>query len=194
MTQPRGVQDRAEQYIEALGAVTQVLAAADTVEEAVPQLLPALGGALGWDVASWWVVDDGVLHRRAVWSRPGVDAGEFEEDGLPAQVLESRRAVMTEGRICLPVMNRDHARGAIEFFSRTPRPLDEQVARLMESLTTQVGRFFAVLDERAAAMAKLASMALTDELTGLANRRAWEDGWSARSPARGATAATSAWR
>ena len=67
-------------------------------------------------------------------------------------------------------------RGVLEFFTREARTWDERFMDLLQNLTTQIDSFFGLVEQRAAALDRLQSLALTDELTGLANRRAWEQG------------------
>jgi GAF domain len=83
--------------------VTQILAAAATVEEATPKILRALGEWLGWDVGALWRVDQeaGVLRCVEVWHKPSKEVPEFESAsrertflagvGLPGKVWLSRK-------------------------------------------------------------------------------------------------------
>jgi hypothetical protein len=79
--------------------VARALAEADSLEEAAPKLLDAIGPPLGWEVGNLWEVRDGVtLHWVTGWSALGVDAGPFERAtreivfgpgvGLPGRVWE----------------------------------------------------------------------------------------------------------
>src|SRR5271157_1967639 len=60
--------------------VTQVLAEATTVREALPRVLRAAGESLGWDVGAFWVVDRGdhVLHCLELWHEPVLGVAGFE--------------------------------------------------------------------------------------------------------------------
>jgi PAS domain S-box-containing protein len=60
--------------------VARVLAEADTLEQAGPGLLEAIGSPLRWDLGQVWQArGTGALQRIAVWSAAGVEAHEFEE-------------------------------------------------------------------------------------------------------------------
>ncbi len=80
--------------------VARVLAEADSLESAGPQLLQAIAEPLGWEVGHLWEVRGGVALRvTATWRRPGFEAAEFEENsrqlvmgrgfGMPGAVWES---------------------------------------------------------------------------------------------------------
>jgi PAS domain S-box-containing protein len=80
--------------------VARVLAEADSLESAGPQLLQAIAEPLGWDVGHLWEVRGGAaLRATATWMRPGFEAPEFEQAthelvmghgfGLPGAVWES---------------------------------------------------------------------------------------------------------
>lgn len=62
-------------------AATLALAESNTLAEAAPRILQALGEGLGWDVGMVWLIDraldDMVCH--ASWSDPAVDRTEFEK-------------------------------------------------------------------------------------------------------------------
>ena len=60
--------------------VTQVLAEATTVREALPRVLRAASESLGWDVGAFWVVDRGdhVLHCLELWHAPVLGVAGFE--------------------------------------------------------------------------------------------------------------------
>jgi PAS domain S-box-containing protein len=80
--------------------VARVLAEADSLESAGPQLLEAIAEPMGWDVGHLWEVrGEAALRVVATWTRPGFEASEFEEGtrqlvmghgfGLPGAVWES---------------------------------------------------------------------------------------------------------
>jgi diguanylate cyclase (GGDEF)-like protein len=65
--------------------------------------------------------------------------------------------------------------GVIGFLSSSPRPPDPGVLTALSIAGTQVGELLGMLQERGDAVDSLRRLALTDELTGLPNRRAWEE-------------------
>jgi PAS domain S-box-containing protein len=80
--------------------VARVLAEADSLESAGPELLEAIGEPMGWDVGHLWEVRGPLALRvTATWMRDGFEAPEFEEAtrrlvmghgfGLPGAVWES---------------------------------------------------------------------------------------------------------
>ena len=82
--------------------VARVLAEADSLEEAGPDLLEAIGGPLDWDVGCLWAAQGrSAIRPIASWAAPGAAAPEFEEAtqnlvmapgyGLPGDVWESGR-------------------------------------------------------------------------------------------------------
>jgi PAS domain S-box-containing protein len=81
---------RAERRFAAQHAVARVLAGEDTLEEAAPGILRALGEHLEWDAAFLWKVepDRGMLRNLAVWHTPGLEltaAGEAASTaGIPS--------------------------------------------------------------------------------------------------------------
>ncbi len=79
--------------------VTQVLAEATTVREALPRVLRAAGESLGWDVGAFWVVDRGdhVLHCLELWHAPVLGVAGFEAASRGASFAPG---VGLPGRVC----------------------------------------------------------------------------------------------
>jgi diguanylate cyclase (GGDEF)-like protein len=155
--------------------------------------------------AFWALADDGVLEVVAGWTSGNVDATEFERlsrqlrlepgAGLPGQALERRepvwiqdyagdpgmlraRAARTAGlhaAICVPATRAGEVVGTIEFFSREVRVRDRAIVGALSTVGDHIGELLGVLDERHALLRRLETLALTDQLTGLPNRRAWEE-------------------
>jgi len=84
--------------------VARVLAEAESLEEAAPRLLEAIGAPLGWEVGHLWEPNErDVLRCAAAWRAPGVEARRFVEAtraleprsgvGLPGKVWEAGRAI-----------------------------------------------------------------------------------------------------
>lgn len=71
---------RAERRLAAQHAVTHALSGCETLTEAAPALLRAIGEQLGWEWGALWVVDrrTAALHCQTVWHAPGVEAGPLD--------------------------------------------------------------------------------------------------------------------
>ena len=201
----RGEQYAAAQHA-VTSALAQSDAPDEAAQRLLPALAQSLDWEVGawWEVDD----DDEAIRFRDFWSQldPGMPAFEQASrklvlgrgEGLPGRVWKSgepavvddvridknfpRAAAATQAGLhaaaALPLMSRSQVRGVLEFFTREARFWDERFEGLMTSLTAQIGSYLGILEQRAEALAKLQSLALTDELTGLANRRAWELGLS----------------
>ena len=92
---------RSELHRNARLAVTQLLNAASTIDQASQGLLQIICDSLGWDVGIYWGVDESREHLdcKQSWHRHGVPVQEFEEEscsrrfakseGLPGRVWQS---------------------------------------------------------------------------------------------------------
>ena len=172
------------------------------LEALLERLGQDMGWDLG---AFWAVADDGALDLVAGWAGDQVDATEFERlsrqlrlepgAGLPGQALERRepvwiqdyaadpgmlraRAARTAGlhsAICVPATREGDVVGIIEFFCTELRLRDPVMVGALATVGGHIGELLGVLDERHALLRRLETLALTDQLTSLPNRRAWED-------------------
>ena len=194
-----------ERLLRSQDAISRVFAQAQSSEEAMRELLAALGQAMDWELGAWWARDDDELLRcRSVWHRE-TPALEFEAlsrqlalargIALPGRVWVSGRPDWTadlagdpsfpranvaaraglHASVCVPVLAGPQFRGAIEFFSTQTGEPDLATRQILSTVAEQIGGFMTVLDQRADAVAKLTRLALTDALTGLANWRAWQE-------------------
>jgi diguanylate cyclase (GGDEF)-like protein/PAS domain S-box-containing protein len=153
----------------------------------------------------WAVAGDGVLELAAGWTSGRVDASELERltrqlrlepgAGLPGRALERRepvwiddypadpgmlraRAARTAGlhsAVAVPATREGEVVGVIEFFSAEVRVRDRSAVGALAAVGGHIGELLGVLEERHALLRRLETLALTDQLTGLPNRRAWEE-------------------
>ena len=174
----------------------------EALEALLARLGQDMGWDLG---AYWAVADDGALDLAAGWAGGRVDATEFERlsrqlrlepgTGLPGLALERRepiwmqdypadpgmlraRAARTAGlhsAICVPATREGEVVGIIEFFCTELRLRDRAVVGALGTVGGHIGELLGVLEERHALLRRLETLALTDQLTGLPNRRAWEE-------------------
>jgi PAS domain S-box-containing protein len=152
--------------------LARILADADSLEEAGPRLLRGIAEPLGWDVAHLWEAHGGaVLRPTAAWTRPGVNAEEFEEVsfrqvmgpgfGMPGEVWESglpawfpdvlssdqftrvdsARKAGLRGALAFPIRVRGEAVAVVELFSRQPREPDPELLILTDTLGSAIGDF-----------------------------------------------------
>src|SRR3954470_17287098 len=96
---------QAEIYRATQTAVAGVLVGAPSVEVALPALLRAIGGAIGWEAGGFWTLDADrdVLRCTDFWTRDPERLAPFAEatrdlelrrgQGLPGQVLDRRESV-----------------------------------------------------------------------------------------------------
>jgi diguanylate cyclase (GGDEF)-like protein/PAS domain S-box-containing protein len=156
--------------------------------------------------AYWRLGNDNRLRRMASWVADGVQAAEFEaagdelplsrQDSLPGRALalgepvwvqdygaddsfpeaQAARGAGLRAAIGVPLMRKADVVGVIEFFASDVRVRDRSISGALATMGAQVGELLGVLEERQALMTRLARLALTDQLTGLPNRRAWEEG------------------
>jgi diguanylate cyclase (GGDEF)-like protein/PAS domain S-box-containing protein len=194
---------RAQQYGSAERAVLDRLAAADSVSAAMPGLLEALCRHLDWDLAELWTPDEagerlevsgGWRRERGPRSAFELKAGEVAYemgDGMPglawaqrtpvwcpdlsAEDRLSRRAEAEQAgmrsAMALPIAKGREPLAVVLFVSRERREAAPGMERLLESIAAHIAQFV----ERARLLEQLRSTARTDPLTGLANRRAWDD-------------------
>jgi diguanylate cyclase (GGDEF)-like protein len=185
--------------------VTRVLAAAVTLNDAVPQLLRLIGGRLGFSVGLLWMVDaDGhTLRPTRTWvadealepvigeyrdtatlrGGEGVVGRAWElghavtSEQLPRDTRRDHRALVASMRqqsaIALPIISGARTAGILAFTREAPQPTDPETTELLDSLSRQLALFMDRVD-RAEQAAAFEDAAMTDALTNLPNRRAWD--------------------
>jgi PAS domain S-box-containing protein len=78
-------------------AITRILAESDTLADAMPPLLQAIGERLAWEWGALWTIDRdaGVLRCEHIWHAPSLEAATFDAisrqtAGLPGRGLKER--------------------------------------------------------------------------------------------------------
>jgi len=196
-------QHSAEQALAATQTVIAAITRAHAPEVALESLVESLGASMGWELGGYWrlAADDTTLELALAWSVAGEDARTIvpERFGLAGSLTERAfrvgeaqwatdlatngvlsTATMADaaglrGAVAVPITRMGRPIGVIGFFSSSPRPLDRGVLSALSIAGTQVGELLGMLQERGDAVDSLRRLALTDELTGLPNRRAWEE-------------------
>jgi diguanylate cyclase (GGDEF)-like protein/PAS domain S-box-containing protein len=132
---------------------------------AFPAFVPATRDAL---------LEPGVSLAGRVWATGRPD---WVSDIQETADFRQARAAAAEGlhaAICLPILSGGVVLGVIELFDCEARPPDAELVALMGNITAQVGQFMDRL-ARTEHVARVEAVARTDDLTGLANRRAWNE-------------------
>jgi two-component system, cell cycle sensor histidine kinase and response regulator CckA len=167
-----------ERYLQAENAVSRLLGTCESLSEAIPRLLAAVGEGVGWNVGGYWTEEEpGVLRCRVTWRSeaafepferasqelalaPGVGlAGRVWQSGEPAWVEDAGREPRLpraeaaakaglHGAICLPVRRGNELVGAVEFFGHSIQRPEPTLIEMMATLSTQIGQFVTVLEER----------------------------------------------
>jgi PAS domain S-box-containing protein len=100
-----GERKRLQKRLETHHGITRILAEANTLTEAIPQLLQRLCKGLDWDLGEFWVVDPqaNVLRYADSWHLPSVNVSAFVEvarqfsfspgAGLPGRTWESGQPI-----------------------------------------------------------------------------------------------------
>jgi diguanylate cyclase (GGDEF)-like protein len=141
-----------------------------------------------WHVSERAEVQPFVEESEAVVFRPG--------EGLPGRVWASREPVFVtdvlddtnfprarvaaevglHAGVCFPLLAGGRVLGIVEFLSSAIGQADERLVEAMGSIGTQVGQQIEVLRDRHRLLEQLDEMARTDQLTGILNRRGWDEG------------------
>ncbi len=134
--------------------------------------LAALGAGLGWSLGALWLNDAGALVCCATWAAEGIAAEGFTRssarlrlragEGLPGRVAETRGTVWIEdvgassdfaraaeavaagmhAAVGIPLVADDELVGTLEFLLPQVASHDEELARLLEGVSAQLGWVF----------------------------------------------------
>jgi diguanylate cyclase (GGDEF)-like protein/PAS domain S-box-containing protein len=194
-----------ERYLQAQTAISGLLSTHKALSKAIPALLAAIGEAMEWQVGGYWSeVEPGLLRCRKTW-RAESTFESFERathelalapgEGLPGLVWRNGEPAWLEDAggarnfrraeaaakaglhsgICLPVRRGSELVGAIEFFSHSVQHPEPGLIEMLTALSSQIAQVVTVLEERDRLGRRLEALARRDVLTGLANRRAWNE-------------------
>ena len=147
----------AERHARAEGAVTAMLVADHTAEDAVQHLLRTLGAELGWDAGELWTQNaaTGELRCTQVWARNGLEPPPIDDtitfgpgEGLPGRTWNERRPVWIEAlglgvgtAVGFPVLSGGRPLAVLTLFSSTSRPHDAALDRLLTRVGVHAGAF-----------------------------------------------------
>jgi GAF domain-containing protein len=152
-------------------AVARILSETQSIAEAAPKLLNAVGKSLGWDVGAIWTIDRGALRCIDVWKAAGIEVPQFETatreirfrpgTGLPGRVWSTGKAVWIRdvvrddnfprapmaaaeglhGAFGFPISTGADVLGVVESFSREVREPDEDLLEMITAIGSQIGLF-----------------------------------------------------
>lgn len=182
-------------------AVTRTVAEARTLEDAGPRILASIGEALDCAAVCLWLLDpqEGQMRLHLTWQRlpalaayltagegmalrPGEGAvGMVWASGQPRLIADLATTSGQVGRelaerfgigsgFALPILDGDRVSGVLSVLTVGTTAVHESVAAILTDIGLQVGQFI----ERTRAEAALATIATSDSLTGLRNRREFQ--------------------
>jgi PAS domain S-box-containing protein len=150
--------------------VTLALAESETPEAAWPKILEIIGSGLEWDAGTIWMVNKQrhVLQCLQTWHGPTKvfdDCAERSDlahgSGLPGQVWQNEEAVWiadvakepaTVGHsfsdadniraaLAFPIIVRNEVLGVVEFVSTKVRTPDDDVLKMVQAISGEIGQF-----------------------------------------------------
>ncbi|HEY2702277.1 MAG TPA: GGDEF domain-containing protein [Candidatus Dormibacteraeota bacterium] len=164
--------------------VTRTLAEAASPAEAAPLILAGIGATVGSIGGALLLVDpdEGVLRREAAWREPssewaGVGDTVGYGEGVAGRAWASGRIETGGWLAAFPLLNEGQINGVMLLGCTAEPALDADVAVVLADIGSQIGQFIERRTIEAAlrdTAQRLATLAGTDPLTGLANRREFE--------------------
>ena len=172
-----------------LQSVSHAVASSLELNEILQNVIGLLKDSFGYAYISIYLLDDEVLSLGAEIGYPGemvihripVTSGVIGRAARTKQTqfihdvstnpnfLRASQEVKSE--ICVPLLKNENVLGVLNVESRSEAPLDEDDVNLLNALAGPV----AVAIDNARLHAEVKRMALTDAVSGLANRRAFDD-------------------
>lgn len=169
----RNVTDRkkSDQRLAIQSGVTTVLAGAEDLEAALPEVLERLARELDAEVANYWLIDAaaGVIRSNSSWRAPGIETGLSDPrtftrgQGLPGRTWKGGRASWIEDitleslerfprlttarqegfrtAIAFPIVLQGKPFGVIEVFLRAELKQDDELIEVLNLVGSQIGHF-----------------------------------------------------
>jgi diguanylate cyclase (GGDEF)-like protein/PAS domain S-box-containing protein len=164
-----------ERRLAAEHGVARVLAEAETLEDAAPDMLRVICDALSWEGGVLWLVDRDVGNLSCARTHGKLEATD-PQGGLAGEVWTRGRPVWRVDRSGVnaygfPISLGRDPLGILVFQARGLQEPDDRLTRTLGIVAGQVAQFI----ERKQAESQLRHQALHDGLTGLPNRALFND-------------------
>jgi diguanylate cyclase (GGDEF)-like protein len=148
--------ERDGRWLDLQWEVAETLARCESIAEAMPRVLEALGSALGSEAATLWQLDGEELRRVSEWTSGA-----------------ARRRGSAPGGLVFGVEGPAGTLGSIELIGGTQPELDDRLERVLILLGRQIGERLE-RDRTTRDEDRLRHLAEHDQLTGLFNRRRFD--------------------
>jgi PAS domain S-box-containing protein len=126
-------------------AVTRTLAEADTVLEAIPEILRAVCHHLVWERAEFWLLEGTTPPQKPLASWPESPEMPLLAPELPAQVCDSGKPIINTSAdgitAGIPIAIGPKVLAVFTFLGRTADPADESLWQTMYDIADQVAQF-----------------------------------------------------
>ncbi len=154
----------AEQALKLTHSVVSILAQADDISDAAPQVLGVIAHAMGWSQGEFWcyVEEMHCLRRTACWPESNqhdpTDLPEHSlasskpstenplENPLPVFVWSRQQALtrqqIAESTFAFPILSEGHVLAVAMFQSASPIQLSDRLQQTFDSIGVQLGVFF----------------------------------------------------